>query len=839
MAPAFPLPTECLQLVIRHVVDANTDEPDSSTLASLLRVSKYVHSVTLPIMYEEPFRFVQFEFGHFSKDMAVLTRSFKLIRLLFLSLPEGQVIADILRAAYLQEPTNQDNNTLASRPPSFPYYTLVTNIDFQYHFIHQRGLFYNAVLTSPPSFVDYLEKHGQTNRYLLEEIPVNIQNQNLQVVMTEAAARELRSELIWVLCEANAVRIRKLVIPIIDITRYISLVPRLKVLSEVMFLMDKGLKPYTRFRRTYTPDEQESLELLESKRILALDEMIAFTQEHCSLFPNVLAIARCHTDPCASNGNCPHEHQLRLLQSLPPLIRATTLNNQNWVQFTAKPQETNLSLVKSIDYRPFLSRRGKPRPVAVGVPFLHRCRALESINMPFLDGDTFQWAVDERKQYDTDIAACRIPQHSPVPLQTIKIDYRQPAFGRQINDVAFAFGRTLKEISVSGASWRELTDDEKQLGFSIGEGEPCWDVPQLSIFAIVMDSILIRIHPEIVSRCRRLARILMRDLREEYRLDEVVHWTPAELLELEDLHLVGTSAIYFNPDTLKTTLMLRSMNLSMISTRASPYIPPVEEFESVIDSVGDGGESDDESDDSLPLSGFYSSALDVPSIPKKRPSWTWDWELPNLVDLNLNGEFGYRFQFRMLSGAPNILNFYVDIRSWSRQHHRTVEIVDLLKPGYQHPQLAHFLEKERQRHKFQDTLNRDTGSIDAELEDDQVWKEFEYMQVAAMERFILIGPWSFEGRVLEILFGKVVPSTKCLTMSSRGHSVGEWVESSKHLYQLENARLCVTDPVSNETLSEIGLGPKLDIHTSGSQFLEPPIGRTLSTPAIYNFPAIP
>ncbi|KAG0278682.1 hypothetical protein BGZ95_003410 [Linnemannia exigua] len=836
MATAFPLPTECLHLVIRHLADAEANKPDSSTLASLLRVSKYVHSATLPIMYEDPFRFVQLQLGGDSQNTEILPRLLKLIRLLFLSLPEGQAIADILRAAYLQGPTDQDN-TFAPVPPFFPYYELVTDINFRRHSVREGGLFYNAALTGRPSFVEYLNQHGKTIRYLLEEISVNIQDKDQQVVIYEAAARELRSELIWALCEANAGRIKELVIPIMDISRYISLVPRLKVLSEVTFLMDKGLKFQTRFGRRYTPDEQEALELLESRRILALEEMITFTQKHCRLFPNMLMIARCHKDSGASNDNCPHEYQFRLLQSLPPLIRPTALNNQNWIQFAAKPQGTDLSLVKSINPRSFLSRIGKPRPVAVGIPFLHRCRALERITMPFLDDDTFQWAVDERKQYNTDIAAGRVPQHSPVPLRKVNIDYHQPAFGRQINDVVFAFGRTLKDIRALGGWWRELTDVEKKLGFSIGEDDLCWDVPQLSNLTISMNSILIRTHPDTISRCCRLTRLFMRDHLEEYRLDEVNRWTPAELPELIDLYLEGTPAICFDPRTLKSTLSLESMEMSMNTARsASPFIPPVEEFESAVDSSGGGGESDGELDDSFPSSESYFAALDVLSIPRKRPSWTWDWDLPKLVSLKLNGEFGYRFQFRMLSGAPNILYFTVDVGSWSRQHYRTVEIADFLKPGYRHPQLAHFLEKEKQRHKVQGVVDRYAGSIDTELEDDQVWKEFEYVQVAAIKRFILTGPWSLDGRVLEVLFGKVAPSIKDLTMSSRGHSVASWVESSKYLYQLENAHLCIADSVSNEMLSEVGLGPNnTNFSNYQYRFLEPPVGRTLPTPALYSF----
>ncbi|KAG0372853.1 hypothetical protein BGX24_012494 [Mortierella sp. AD032] len=52
----------------------------------------------------------------------------------------------------------------------------------------------------------------------------------------------------------------------------------------------------------------------------------------------------------------------------------------------------------------------------------------------------------------------------------------------------------------------------------------------------------------------------------------------------------------------------------------------------------------------------------------------------------MNAEFGYRFQFKMLDRTPNLYSLTADIS-------RTVEIVDFIKPGYQQPALASFLER--------------------------------------------------------------------------------------------------------------------------------------------------
>ncbi|KAF9902131.1 hypothetical protein EC991_005244 [Linnemannia zychae] len=824
------LPTECLHLVIRHLLD----QSDSNTLAALLQTSKYVCSVTLPFMYEDPFRLVRFR-SPFNMNVENAKLQ-KLIRVLLHSLPKGQVIADILRAAYLLESTDEGGNTLTATQSTYlPYYTFVTNVTFEYQTASDGQIFYNQELTHRPSFATYLEKYGMTNRYICEEIPLILRYQQEHILVSKAAARELRSELIWTLCEANAERVKHVAIPIMDISRYVSSTCRFKILSSVTFLLDKGLKPHSRLRPNYSPDEIEELQQQKSSRILAMEGMITFTQEHCRLFPNVLMVARCHKDSYASNDDCPRELQFRLLQSLPPLIKPTSLNHKNWIQFAAKPQETDLSLVKSIAPFPPMSRHNKI-PAVIGTPFLHRCRILESIEMPSLDDDSFEWAVAERKQHDMDMEAGRIPQRPLVPLQNFNITYREPAFGRQINDVAFAFGKTLKEIFVSG-DWSPLNDAEVERAFSIGVdvGAHSWDVPQLTKFAIVMNSILIRIHPDIISQSPRLTRIFMRDPGKEYRLNEVVYWTPAELPELCDLSLVGTPAISFHPDTLRSTANLERMALSMRGTGAHlSYIPPPEEFDSGTDSTGGDGESDNDINGNLWADESHSAASGTLSILKKRPTWTWDWDLPKLVNLQLDGEFAYQFKFKFLDKVPNLLYFSVDITSQSRQHERTVEIMDLLKPGYQHPELAHFFEKEKQRSRVIDSV--DGGSIDdTKLEDELAWKEFEYVHVPGMKRFTLTGQWSLESRVLEILFGKVVPSIQDLTMWSHGHSISEWVVSTKHLYRLQYATVKDSHLELQETLSKLGMA-RLSTYNNGKYcFVEPPAGRTVSEPAEYSF----
>ncbi|KAG0295208.1 hypothetical protein BGZ96_012310 [Linnemannia gamsii] len=840
MPPSFPLPLECLQLIIRQLVAQSA----SYTLASLLRVNKYVCSATLPIMYEDPFPLPVL--SCVSPWEEIIVPIFKLMKTLLLSLPEGhQGITDLMRAAYLtQECTGSvhDDKPLAERPTSIPYYSFFTNVDFRHNVTLGQTIFQNLILANRVSLNEHLKQHGQNSRYLLEEVPfVLLDDQQRQsdsavckATVHEATSRDLRCDVTWALCSANAELIRELVIPIMDIGRYVTLVPRLKVLSKVIFLLDKGFQTRATLRRTKTLAEEEQLEAQRAKRNLGFEEAVSFVQGHRQLFPHALKIAQCHKNPSASHDDCPEEYNLRILKLLPPLNKPAILDQYNWTQFVAKAQDTDLSLVKTI--RPWESSFNQP-PYEAAVtdgPFLHRCRVLEIIEMCSLADDAFQWAVDERKQHEADLAAGR-PNHQRrlVPLRSFDFDYQQPSFGRQVNDVAFAFNRTLEKIRISGNLWTDLTDDERRREFLIGGGVEggesaescCWDLPQLSELKVCFRGILVRIHPDVVSRCPRLSHLLLTDYRVEYSLNEVVYWTLAELPQLEGLSLMGSSAIAFHPEILHSTTQLKDLALEMpIRRDGSAFIPPVADFGHADDNVDNN--SNELVDSLLSTCG---------SIPRKRPTWTWDWDLPNLVHLKLNAEFGYRFQFKMLEGTPNLERFSVDCRSLSGEHRRTVGIVDLIKPGYRHPDMSRFLDQEQHKKCRLDNSNdNDNGNTDKfeGTDNDEVWREFEYIHVPVLRHLTLAGPWSLDGRVLEALFDKMTPGLQYIQMSSRGHSVREWVKlSSEYLLSLCTAQLFVETNI--KAVTDAGL--KLDEAQFAYELVEQPDGRREHRNAKYHF----
>ncbi|KAK3845587.1 MAG: hypothetical protein J3R72DRAFT_436127 [Linnemannia gamsii] len=286
----------------------------------------------------------------------------------------------------------------------------------------------------------------------------------------------------------------------------------------------------------------------------------------------------------------------------------------------------------------------------------------------------------------------------------------------------------------------------------------------------------------------------LEDKRSRYSLADVVHWEPAEMPNLVRLTLVGTPAISFHPDTLKSTRDLTHLILNMEHGDVYSYIPDPEEFEE----VGQGEEASESDSDE-------NNSLSSPSFSRRHPAWTWDWYLPKLTHLSLTSEFAYRFQFQMLAGTPNLAYFSVGIDSFSGKHKRTVGIADLIRPGFQHPAVTYVLDMEREQQEERKRLpywdpeayhplGEEDGEEDEEAvkekedEEDEIWQEFEFLHISVMKDVFLIGPWMFDYRALKVLFGKVAPNIENLSLQGcYGFTVSGWVQStSEHLHSLKS-----------------------------------------------------
>ncbi|KAK3824165.1 MAG: hypothetical protein JOS17DRAFT_270126 [Linnemannia elongata] len=909
MSSTFPLPLECLQLIIRHLIAQRAHK----SVAALLCANKYVCAATLPILYRDPFvdmipvatRTTSTGwFGPIDMTNTTVLGLLHLVRVLLLSLPpnascDGQdnndgrreLVTELVHVAFFQDQKQdqdqRDDNAVLwpQLPPTpfLPYYSYVSTVSFEDTAHATRSLLSNGLLAKESTIQDFMKRTGRADKALAEEpcrraFPSPLWGLTEKSIVSNVAELQLRQDLTWALCFSNAECIQTLYISIADIGRYMTLVPRLKVLSDVNFQLDRNITMPSVPEHEWTLEERTLLARLEEDRKRQFEEMIMFVTEHQRHHPRSIRTARCLNDR-ASQDSCPDEYYLRLLQSLPPLNQPRILNRNNWAQFATNVADTDLSCVKSIQHIEdskvrFLSHLLEQRP------FLQRCRSLEKLYITSLGEDIFKWAVQERKDFDESKEAAP-SQRSLVPLREYRIRFPNPSSGRQINDVAYAFQDTLETMSIDGFCPHDFNVDQNWPEFLLGCGDsneadvdsfPSWpELPCLTSLYVNSTWIYLRVHRQLLQRLPRLSFLTLDDKLSWYNLAEVVPWEPAELPDLKHLSLVGTAAISFHPDTFKSTRNLIRLDLRMEYHDAYSFIPHPALFDQLdVEAAHNSGElvndhNDDDDDDNGTNNNSNDNSFLTTSPQKRRPVWTWEWDLPKLTHLYLTSEFAYRFQFRMLARTPSLLYFSVDINSFSRLHKRTVGIADLVKPGFQHPKLGQFLEQERQqqeekrRHgRSREGFNHSYGDLDEEegvakddlddkddnddeqsgRQDDEIWQEFELVTLAALKNLMLMGPWMLDYRVLNALFGYVAPKIERMRLSEcHGFTVSEFVKStSENLHKLQEAMVSI--PWTGQMAAEAGLveySPADDYRRDIYQLGQQPAGRSLFPPAKYVF----
>ncbi|KAF9136049.1 hypothetical protein BGW39_008012 [Mortierella sp. 14UC] len=616
----------------------------------------------------------------------------------------------------------------------------------------RKGLFRNHFLNSNQAFRDYLENRPADPDLIFWGARFDI--------LAEDAGRELRRDLTWALC-ADAKQIKSMVLPLYDIDRYLSAVPWFQALSDVVFLLDSQYKP----GNMSSSEEEGVRRFQQSKRTQYMEKMILFIQELQQVHGPVIKSVQ--YSGSNEDDDLPPEFRQQLFQLLGALKDPLFLDAGNWEHFLAKFQETNLSLVQIIC--PDLDVRDDAvmdRLIKLG-PYLHRCRSLDSFIMDSASDDMFQWAVDERRIYDAKVAAGRTPQTSLVPLREFNVVYYHKTFGRQLNDVVFAFDKTL-EIITASCYWVPKNANKQQdlPEFIVGNSFASWDLPRLRKLTLSINcySILLRIASDLLSRLPRLTHLVLTDKRRQYKRSEIVYWYAASVPDLVVLQLEGTSAISFNPETFGSTRNLVCMELRMVETELGsfPHVPPAEVFEECFAAPAHEMTTTTKTEPTKPTT--PPTKTTAPISFTRRPMWTWDWELPKLTSLFLNAEFAYLFQFRMLAGTPNLKDFLVDSRTYTRRHPRTIVLSDFLVHGFDHPTLAAVQEKERRFQEMYASENdskydnvgmgefsarnnyfaqewkaKDEEEDDDTLEEEDVqdWFNYEYIELPALESFTL------------------------------------------------------------------------------------------------------
>ncbi|KAF9298940.1 hypothetical protein BGZ74_009154 [Mortierella antarctica] len=651
MADTFPLPIEVLRLVIANLAIKR----DLKTLASLLRVSKYVCLATLPILYEDPFAWLiqcdqgqQYTYHSFSYESV-----FPVIRLLLASVPKDSY-SELVKAMYgigdAPEPPEADASNL--RDPSaadndFPSPTTqLWSIDYLSYVRHfntqdQEGKSVLAEipyhLEFAPQLKSYVEKYKMAETYasssvdleghrsFMKEDPMTILHLTLNT----------HREATWALCSPILEQLQGIVIPLSDIGRYVDSMHRLSSLATVTFRLDElaDITDYT--LEQMDVEKVKKAGLLQEKRKQDLESAIEFVRAHTAMFRGTLKQVRCPSSSVLENAQtCPADVLDQILELLPTLIEPEMLVNRNWKQFVAKVEHTNLEHVKVIDVWEDFSTESYDQ--LKSKPFLHRCPSLQKYDMISLGPGSFKWAVQRNpsKDHDQERVDRARPAANVPPMEDVSIRAYKEPFGSELDDIGLGFGATLKTFTIQ-SQFRQTEPAEPQL-IRIG-----WRMPVLSTLLVQLTrNEKLVLDPDFFCYCPLLKSIDVSDLQEIYDLSEIKVCRPAHLPELTNLVLRGASALAFHPDTLHSTSGLKKLCLGSQENTRITIIPSIQDI--------DRNNTEDSSTQTTPM---------------HRPKWTWDWHLPMLSALYLTVEFAFHFQFRMLQGTPNLNTLCLSIDS--------------------------------------------------------------------------------------------------------------------------------------------------------------------------------
>ncbi|KAF9079965.1 hypothetical protein BGX23_002886 [Mortierella sp. AD031] len=735
------LPLECLQ----HILQTLSQQDNTSALATLLRVNKYIASVALPYLYSEPFR------PHFHNRRAEPTSTGgqsrvdpavsaeQLTRML---LGRGSV-KDLPRAVTLA--FNLDPNTPGK-----------TNSPIEY-FAHIRDLCLERWSTGPHYSWDFKDPSAEVQEYIQTDkfkalchmdrlCPDYARRFKPETKLLFYYFRViLNREANWALASPILGQVRTLTIPISDIGRYLRVVDRLESLEHVRFRLDEAFDYGPREATTLDAEFTRATRMRKDK---VMQDLVRFVREHCQHFKGTIKTATFSDSGLWPwiHQSFPEEIQFKVFQILPPLHKPKELLRSNWLQFTAHPLSTDLGQLKQIAHRrtvgPSFDRLRENKQ------FLQSCRTLNHLDIPSLGQGSFNWAAQEKRimdgldsalaggqgttLLDPDRPACL--QHGLVPLEYVEIrEYKEP-FTDEVDDIAFGFSRTLTKLKADASSFI------LELPRSIRFGRGWVDLPVLRQLSLNAKNARLVIDRRLLVHCPNVSFIDLTDQTFQYRCQDLEPCLPAQLPRLQTMTLTGWAALTFHPDTLHSTSNLTFLGISTFVRNDECYIPPVEELDHSYGITRDN--------DAFAGTG---GMLEGPTI--IRPYWSWNWHLPNLNSLFLTSEFAYKFEFRMLRGCPAMQVLDVNLSTVDGEHSRTITMSDLFAPA------------------SSNNDDEDDSDLSAAATGTGPSSSSERIVVPTLRTLRLVGHWMMEDEFLPEFLGITFPNLQYLTEKQWGGGV--------------------------------------------------------------------
>ncbi|KAK3845576.1 MAG: hypothetical protein J3R72DRAFT_436103, partial [Linnemannia gamsii] len=761
MDPLSRLPQECLDCILEFIVDGNNKQ-SLATLAALLRVNRYIATVTVPFLYRNPFH-----------GLASAVTCWSYQRNVVCALLSDISIDNISKVVALEFNIISDTNTeqldfLPSPPPPPPrplnYLCHLHHLDFTlYRFTQTMMRKRLSVSAEEMAFIEGKKfwDSGPIDRMHLATLQKESNQCELALYFHQMA---MYRETVWTLATPILDQLQSLTTPLSDIHRYTQVIDRLGRLETMVFVLEEVL-----VYESYDGEFSAASKISQDEAMLAL---IHFVEEHTRLFKGVLK----SVDFSGRRGLPMHQGwasdvRKQIYRLLPPMYQPKVLNWENWMRLMTHPATTILGHVQEIN-----ANGDHWKDALRDCPqFLQRCRTLKLLDVTAVGNGVFEWAIQEKR------LASLGGSNSLVPLEQVTLrDYN--SFTYEADDIAVAFSYTLQSIVIHVAS-----KVEGPATIRIGRG---WmNMPALTHLQLEARKYQLLVDQMLFAHCPNLTRATLIDSTTTYRCQDIVPALPGHLEHITDLELEGWPALTFHPETLRFASKLRILRI-----RASPryiytcFIPPVEELnrsygiQEDISLDGAGAEIEEfQTEDTFP---------DM----MRRPMWSWDWMLPLLSTLSLIGEFAFRFQFCFLSGCPSVAKLELRMATDQDNHVRVLTSSDFFIPR---------------------TTITTFDDIDPTAVTPSQRLKAKCVTAPALITLIMTGRWIMDDTVLSLLLQESFP--RVCDVSIRGSSgfsleaVVDYLRTKDH--NISRLKLSLPEPSMNERI-QLGICSRLERNTA-------------------------
>lgn len=668
------LPVECLQYIL-HVLD---NDNDCTTLARILVTSKYIASVTLPILYCDPFRLA----FHQTQPSLHSPSSCEMLTLMLLSRLPVASLSKALSLVLVSDPADPFSATTVTTTTS-------SSLDYLSHIRHLniRSLSYFEQLgiVLPMKFsirqFEYILSDEFDQLYQSNPFAPNspaLWSDYKESILQDYYGVIIRLDAYCCLADPILQQLKSFTIPMSLYKRFYDAMGQFENLETVRFLTSKAFENPFGDDNDNDPNDNAAR---RQRRNELIQEITWFVQGHTELFKGQLKTVHALEGTVWDMVNQEYINRTRfdLYRLLPPLSQPTHIGNDNWLQFLAHPNAVDLEHVQEFASVYLSEPVGNATCITIQ-SILQRCRSLRKLVASNDRAGMFKWAVQEKRSLEliergavidsvySDQRAHRI--RGLVPLEDIHIGLTSLSSTDDIPHIVFAFNQTLRNLVI-----RFLDFSPLDLLHPTRVGQDWVDLPALTQLHLTHHLGRLVVDSQLLAHCPNLTILRLADNTLEYLCQDISPILPFRLGRLDKLELVGWPALTFDPATLSSTTILRHMCLQVQSWDydefGNPYprefIPPVEELHRSYSIQGGL---------STPTTHAIDSELEV-----SRPRWTWDWHLPLLTHLHLSSEFAYLFEFKFLHGLPVLIDLRLNIFSTTTgEHTRVISEANLSVP---------------------------------------------------------------------------------------------------------------------------------------------------------------